>query len=91
MYKRQTLCYQLDAAEDRANVGATRLYVILNAHFESQSISLPPLPDGGAWFRAIDTSLPAGEDFAHVGAEVPIEPAGHYLANPRTTVVLLAR
>ena len=87
----RTLCYQLDAAEDRANVGATRLYVILNAHFESQSISLPPLPDGGAWFRAIDTSLPAGEDFAHVGAEVPIEPAGHYLANPRTTVVLLAR
>ncbi len=87
----RTLCYQLDAAEDRANVGASRLYVILNADFESQDITLPPLPDGSAWLRAIDTSLPAGEDFAHAGAEMPIEPAGHYLANPRSTVVLLAR
>ena len=87
----RTLCYQLDAAEDRCNVGATRLYVILNADFQMRDITLPSLPDGSAWFRAIDTSLPAGQDFSSDGAEVPVEPAGHYLANPRSTVVLLAR
>ena len=33
------------------------------------------------------------QDYAGIGpgAEVPVEPAGHYLANPRSTVVLLAR
>ena len=87
----RTLCYQLDAAEDRANVGASRLYVILNGDSESHRITLPPPPDGSAWLRAIDTSLPAGQDCAQAGAEVPIEPAGHYIANPRSTVVLLAR
>ncbi|WP_428338674.1 glycogen debranching protein GlgX [Mycobacterium sp.] len=87
----RTLCYQLDAAGDRADIAATRLYIILNAHYESQDFSLPPLPQGTAWYRAIDTGLPAGEDFAAVGTEVPIEPAGHYLANARTTVVLLAK
>jgi glycogen operon protein len=88
---RRTLCYQLDAAEDRANVGASRLYVILNGDCESHRITLPPPPNGSAWLRAIDTSLPAGQECAQAGAEVPIEPAGHYIANPRSTVVLLAR
>jgi isoamylase len=87
----RTLCFQLDAGEHGPTVDASRLYVILNAHFESQWISIPALPEGSRWFRAIDTSLPAGEDFATVGAEVPIDPPGLYIANPRSTVVLLAR
>jgi isoamylase len=87
----RTLCCQLDAAEDGTTVDASRLYVILNAHFESQWISLPALAEGSRWFRAIDTSLPAGEDFTTAGAEVPIDPPGHYISNPRSTIVLLAR
>jgi hypothetical protein len=85
------LCCQLDTAEDGSTVDASRLYVILNAHFESQWISLPTLPAGSRWFRAIDTSLQAGEDFTAAGAEVSIDPPGQYIANPRSTVVLLAR
>jgi isoamylase len=42
------------------------------------------------WYRIIDTSLPAGQDFAEQYTEVLIEPADHYLANPRSTVVLAA-
>jgi hypothetical protein len=38
----------------------------------------------------IDTSLPAGGDFASTGDEVPIEPAGRYVASPRSTIVLPA-
>jgi isoamylase len=87
----RTLCCQLDTAQDGSTVDASRLYVVLNAHFESTWISLPPLPAGNRWFRAIDTSLRADEDFVTAGAEVPIDPPGSYIANPRSTVVLLAR
>jgi hypothetical protein len=35
--------------------------------------------------------LPTGEDFAESGRETPLDPADHYIANPRSTVVLLAQ
>ena len=41
--------------------------------------------------RAIDTSLPSGDDFAEPGQEIRLDPSDHYIANPRSTVVLLAR
>jgi isoamylase len=87
----RTLCFQLNSDEDGSLGDASRLYVIFNAHFESQWISLPALPAGSRWFRAIDTSLEAGEDFMASGAEVPIDPGNQYIANPRSTVVLLAK
>jgi hypothetical protein len=86
----RTLCYQLDASEDGADLGVERLFFILNSHFGPQWVKLPPLGSGGVWHRAIDTSLPSGEDFAEPGQEIPIDPADHYIANPRSTVVLLA-
>ena len=54
-------------------------------------MSLPPLRDGLRWFRVIDTSLPAGSDFLDAGQEVRLEPADVYLANPRSTVVLVGK
>jgi len=87
----RTLCYQLDASEDGADLGVERLFFILNSHFDPQWVQLPPLGSGGVWHRAIDTSLPGGEDFAEPGQEIPIDPADHYIANPRSTVVLLAQ
>jgi hypothetical protein len=50
---------------------------------------IPPLPSGFRWRRAIDTSLPAGEEFVDDGAEPLPDPADRYLVHPRTTVVLL--
>jgi glycogen operon protein len=87
----RTLCYQLDASEDGADVGVERLFFIFNAHFDSQWVKLPPLGSGRAWHRAIDTSLASGEDFAEAGQEISIDPNDHYIANPRSTVVLLAQ
>jgi hypothetical protein len=43
------------------------------------------------WYRAIDTALAAGADFCAAGEEILLEPADHYLANPRSTVVLIGR
>jgi glycogen operon protein len=87
----RTLCYQLDAGEDAADPTATRLFFILNARWDQQWVKLPALVPGRGWSRIIDTSLPSGEDFLDAGQEIPIDPPDHYIANPRSTVVLLGR
>jgi isoamylase len=87
----RTLCYQLDATENGVMLEAERLFFILNGDFQPQWVNLPPLAATRAWYRAIDTSLPAPADFMDAGQEVPLNPAGHYIAGPRSTVVLIAR
>ena len=42
------------------------------------------------WRRVVDTSLPAGDDVMDPGHEVLIDPADHYIASPRSTVILAA-
>jgi glycogen operon protein len=87
----RTLCYQMDANEGSAGGEVDRLLFILNGDPQTQWVTLPATGEGRAWFRAIDTSLTAGEDFADPGAEVRIDPAGEYIANGRSTVVLVSR
>jgi len=85
----RTLCYQLDGGEEPSALGKYFLLLILNADYRTRSFQLPALSGGSQWRRVIDTSLPAGEDFCEAGREVPLDPADYYLANPRSTVVLL--
>jgi isoamylase len=87
----RTLCYQLDSTEDGEQLDVDRLFFILNGDFESQWVKLPPLEAPRAWRRAIDTSLPAPQDFADAGEEVLLDPNDHYIVNARSTVVLVAR
>jgi pullulanase/glycogen debranching enzyme len=82
---------QLDAHEDGSNTGVNRLFMIFNGHYEPQRVELPQLAGELRWHRAIDTSLASGEDFLGAGQEVEIDPADHYLVNPRSTIVLLAQ
>jgi isoamylase len=86
----RTLCYQLDSSDEGVQLDVDRLFFILNAHYESQWVTLPPPGPSRSWYRAIDTSLPSGADFAEPGMEIRIDPPDHYIINPRTTVVLLA-
>ena len=53
-------------------------------------MTLPSI-DSLRWHRAIDTSLPAGEDFVASGLEVLLDPQDRYITNARSTVVLLAQ
>ncbi len=85
----RTLCYRLDGGEEASEIGQYQLFIILNADWRPREIRLPALPVGMAWRRAIDTSLPAGDDFAEAGDEILLDPADRYLASPRSTVVLL--
>jgi isoamylase len=87
----RTLCYQLDSSEGRLQPGVARLFFILNGHWEAVRVNLPSLGGAASWFRAIDTDLADGDDFAEPGREVRVDPADQYTASPRSTVVLLAR
>jgi len=86
-----TVCEQLDASEDGSNVGVDRLFLIYNGDYQQQWVKLPQLAANQGWHRAVDTSLPSGDDFLEAGQEIAIDPGDHYLVNPRSTVVLLAQ
>jgi glycogen operon protein len=90
-FELRTLCYMLDGGEEPSGTGDYLLFIILNADFRTQFVRLPGLPGGTRWRRLIDTSLEAGSDFLDEGQEIPIDPPGQYLANPRSTVVLLGK
>jgi len=85
------VCEQLDASEDGSNVGVDRLFLIYNGDYQQQWVKLPQLADNRGWHRAVDTSLPSGDDFLDAGQEIALDPRDHYLVNPRSTVVLLAQ
>jgi glycogen operon protein len=85
----RTLCYILDGSEETSKAGDYRLFVILNSDYKAQSVKLPRL-DNKQWHRIIDTSLDSGADFMDNGQEVLIDPSDVYMANPRSTVVLIS-
>jgi glycogen operon protein len=87
----RSLCYRLDGGETRSSLGTYYLFVILNADHRLQRVSIPPIQEELAWHRVIDTSLQNGEDFLDSGSEIRLDPADSYLANPRSTVVLLGK
>lgn len=86
----RTLCYMLDGAESRSTAGDYQLFFVLNSDYKAYSVKLPVLDDKN-WFRVIDTSLKSDEDFIETGDEVLIDPPSIYIANPRSTVVLISK
>jgi isoamylase len=87
----RTIAYQLDGAEEPSEVGDYRLFFIHNADYRVQCVRPPALDGAKRWYRVVDTSLPAGQDFVDAGKEVLLSPAEYYLANPRSSVVLIGR
>jgi glycogen operon protein len=86
----RTLCMLLDGSEAPSASGDYLLFLILNAHHDAQWVRLPSA-GSPRWLRILDTSLATAEDLTAPGREVPIEPADHYIANPRSTVLLVSR
>jgi len=87
----RTLCYQLDGSEAGNGPREYVLFIVFNADYRVRSVRIPEPPRGKIWYRVVDTSLDAGEDIADPGREVPIDPPACYLANPRSTVVLVGK
>jgi glycogen operon protein len=86
----RTICVRLDGASAPSDAGDYLLFVIMNAAPDSQWVQLPAPRDGKRWRRVADTSLTAGDDVMDPGREVLIDPADHYIASARSTVILVA-
>ncbi len=70
--------------------GDSDIYCIVNAFWESLDFALPPLDDGRAWHRAVDTALDSPADLPDGGTEPEIADST-YQAASRSVVVLIAR
>jgi glycogen operon protein len=84
--QRRALAFQLHGGH-----GKPDLYVLFNAHWEWQKFQLPA-HDGyqWSWRRLVDTNLPPPDDIVEDRDAVPLRPADHYVAAPRSTVILIA-
>ncbi len=73
--------------------GARDTDILVMAHAAGETIpfQLPPLSDGRAWYRAVDTSLEPPCDIAEHGQEAPTEAHDQYVVRPRSVAVLIAR
>ena len=87
----RTLCYRLATGCHDERPGEDQLLFVLNADWRLSNVLLPEPGHGRRWRRLVDTSLDSPEDFLEDGKGILLDPQDHYIANPRSTVVLLAR
>ncbi|MFW5740554.1 MAG: glycogen debranching protein GlgX [Myxococcota bacterium] len=87
----RTLCYRLDGREAGPDAPPCMLFIVLNAEDALVRVGLPPLGRGERWYRVVDTSLASPHDFVDPDREVALDPDDHYLANPKSAVVLIGR
>ncbi len=87
----RSIAFEVDAEADPDAPGAGRLlYLALNAGEEPHVMRLP-VHRGLAWYRAVDTSLPAGEEIVEPGREACVEPEDRYTLAGRSVVILTGR
>ena len=86
-----TICYQLDGREEYSGIGDYMIYIILNADYNDKLVSIPNPKNFSAWYRVIDTSLNALDDFLEPGKEIILSPNKQYLVKSRSTVVFIAK
>jgi pullulanase/glycogen debranching enzyme len=67
------------------------IYVIFNAHWEWQKFFLPPRSGQWRWRRLVDTRLDPPEDISEDQDAIPLDPADHYNAGPRSVVILISQ
>ncbi len=82
---RRVLAFQLHGMH-----GQSHLYVVFNAHWEFQNIELPAHDGQRRWMRLVDTNLPSPHDIVEEKDAVRVRPADHYVAAPRSAIILIA-
>jgi isoamylase len=85
----RTLCFLIDAGENDTSHRNCSIFIIHNADYTSKETILPSLADKRNWKRAIDTSMPPGEDILDPGKE-PVVLTPLYHTNSRSSVVLIS-
>ncbi len=88
--EQRAVCYRLAGDRRDGRPGDEELFFVLNADWRLRYVKLPAPGNGRRWRRILDTYLDGPDGFAEDGKEVALDPQDHYLANPRSVVVLLA-
>jgi glycogen operon protein len=70
--------------------GQPHFYFIFNSHWEWQKFNLPPHDGQWRWKRLVDTNLPTPDDIVEEVDAIPLTPGGHYIAAPRSAIVLMS-
>jgi glycogen operon protein len=65
--------------------------VAINGSSESATVTAPPAPAGGTWFRVVDTARESPDDFAAEGEGPRIEMNSPIVLAPHAMVVLVAK
>ncbi len=86
----RTLCCMLDGGETPSDEGNYSALPDPQRGLAGANDPAARPPRRPAWRRVLDTSLQGGQEIADTGQEVIIDPAGFYLASPRSTVLLLS-
>jgi isoamylase len=66
------------------------LHLIINAYWEPLEFEVPPLEEGEAWRRGVDTYLDPPDDI-YAWADAPKLVGSTYRVQPRSVVILLAK
>lgn len=87
----RTLCYMLNGGTEPPYNRLHFFYVALNADQTPVTVALPRPVHPIQWFRAIDTSLPPGEEVVEPKKEVRLADQDRYVVSERTVAVLIGR
>lgn len=79
-------CYERLA---KASASEMSLHVIFNMSESARTVAVPSLA-GCCWHRAVDTALPSPQDIAPPERQAVAAGDHHYVAQPRSVVVLEA-
>jgi glycogen operon protein len=67
------------------------IYVALNMYWESIFIEIPRLPEGKYWHVSVNTDMPSPFDFHSLSDESRIEDQLHFIAGPRSVIILIGK
>src|SRR5262249_5097897 len=70
--------------------GQPDFYVLFNANWEWQRCQLPPRDGQWRWKRLVDTNLQPPDDIVEINDAIALRPGDHYVASPRSAVILVA-
>ena len=87
------LAIRLDGSklEILADTDDNDFYIMFNSSSRDKTVKLPHAPAGKKWYRCIDTSIDAPNDFLESGCEELLPVQTRYVLPARSSAVLLSR
>ncbi len=91
-YEGRQLSFLLCGQHVRADIEPDEMiYVIMNAHWQTATFELPPLPAGINWHVAVNTGMSTPEDIHLLGKEPSLATQHEILVGARSLVILVGR